>query len=80
VRVNEKRVNIPSYLVNPGDTIELKESAQKIPDVVELREGNTLVPGWLEVKPGGGVVIREPNREEIDSDIEEQRIVEFYSR
>ena len=80
IQVDGKRVNIPSYIVKPGETIEMKDSALKIPDVVELREGSLLVPGWLESKPEGGVVIREPNREEIDSDIEEQRIVEFYSR
>jgi ribosomal protein S4 len=37
-------------------------------------------PGWLERRDGGGVILREPNREEIDPDIQEQRIVEFYSR
>jgi small subunit ribosomal protein S4 len=80
VRVNGKRVNIPSYLVDPGMEIEMKESAQKIPDIVELRDSSIPVPGWLEVRGAGGVVLREPNREEIDADIEEQRIVEFYSR
>lgn len=80
VRVNGKRVNIPSFQVSPGMEIEMKESAQKIPDVVELHESKVPIPGWLEVRAGGGVILREPNREEIDPDIEEQRIVEFYSR
>ena len=38
------------------------------------------VPQWLGKRDHGGVVLREPNREEIDLDIQEQRIVEFYSR
>jgi small subunit ribosomal protein S4 len=80
VRVDGKRVDIPSYIVVPGQEIEMKESALEIPDVQELAEATSAVPGWLEKRNGGGVVLREPNREEIDPDIQEQRIVEFYSR
>ena len=58
----------------------MKASAGGIPDVQELTESNQLVPGWLERRDGGGVVVREPNREETDPDIQERRIVEFYSR
>ena len=80
VYVNGQRVNIPSYLVSPGETITMKETLLKIPDVQELAEGKPIVPGWLERREDGGTVIREPERIEIDPDIEEQRIVEFYSR
>jgi small subunit ribosomal protein S4 len=80
VRVDGKRVNIPSYLVKPGEEIEMKASALEIPDIQELTEAQPPVPGWLEKRDGGGVVLREPNREEIDPDIQERRIVEFYSR
>ncbi|RPI86761.1 MAG: 30S ribosomal protein S4 [Chloroflexi bacterium] len=80
VTVDGKKVNIPSFLVLPGQEIGMKDNAMKIPDVMELREAKPPVPGWLEPGNQGGVVLREPNREEIDSDIEEQRIVEFYSR
>lgn len=80
VRVNGKRMNIPSYLVKPGEEIEMKGSALEIPDVQELTEAQPLIPRWLEKRDGGGVVLREPNREEIDPDIQERRIVEFYSR
>ncbi len=58
----------------------MKGSALEIPDVQELTETSQLVPGWLEKRDGGGVVMREPDREEIDPDIEERKIVEFYSR
>jgi hypothetical protein len=47
-------------------------------DVQELTESNPTVPGCLERRDGGGVILREPNREDIDLEIEEQRIVEFY--
>ena len=79
-RVNGRRLNIPSYLVKPGEQIEMKASALGIPDVQELTESNQLVPGWLERCDGGGVVVREPNHDEIDPDIQERRIVELYSR
>jgi ribosomal protein S4 len=58
----------------------MKEAALEIPDVQELAQTSTPTPGWLEQRNGGGVVVREPNRDEIDPDIQEQRIVEFYSR
>lgn len=80
VRVNGKRMNIPSYLVKPGEEIEMKGSALEIADVQALTEAQPLIPSWLEKRDGGGVVLREPNREEIDPDIQERRIVEFYSR
>jgi len=80
VRVNGKRMSIPSYLAKSGDEIEMKESGLQIPDVVELAAEGPPIPAWLEKRDGGGVVLREPNREEIDPDIQERRIVEFYSR
>jgi small subunit ribosomal protein S4 len=80
VSVDGKRLNIPSYLVKAGEEIRMKASGLEIPDVQDLNEAGTIVPGWLEKQEGGGLVLREPNREEIDPDIQEQRIVEFYSR
>jgi small subunit ribosomal protein S4 len=80
VEVDGEKVNIPSYLVETGQIVSLKEGAQKIPDVTELRENKPPIPGWLQAEDGGGRVIREPERHEIDDDIQEQRIVEFYSR
>ena len=80
IRVNGQPVNIPSYIVNPGEEIHMDPSALQIPDVQELAQSTPTVPGWLEKRDGGGVVVREPHREEIDPDIQEQRIVEFYSR
>jgi small subunit ribosomal protein S4 len=80
VKVDGKRMNIPSYLVKTGQLIEITESAQQIPDVQHLIENRPPVSGWLEKTENGGRVLREPEREEIDQDISEQMIVEFYSR
>jgi small subunit ribosomal protein S4 len=80
ITVDGQRISIPSYLVQIGQEILMKEPAQKIPDVMELADSPPPVPGWLEKRNGGGMVLREPNRDEIDHDIHEQRIVEFYSR
>ena len=80
IRVDGQRVDIPSYLVKPGQEIEMKEAALEMPDVQELAQTSTPIPGWLEQRNGVGVVVREPNRDDIDPDIQEQRIVEFYSR
>jgi small subunit ribosomal protein S4 len=80
ILVDGRRVNIPSYLVQPGQVVALQESARQIPDVRELLENPSYVPEWLERQDGSGRMVREPERREIDQDIEEQLIVEFYSR
>lgn len=80
VRVDGERIDIPSYLVRPGEEVVMKDSGLQIPEVQELIEMKQPVPSWLERRNGGGVILREPNREEIDPDIQERRIGEFYSR
>lgn len=80
VRVDGVRVDIPSYLVKPGQEIALSEDLRQIPDVQELIENPPSLPGWLARQGMGGRIEREPVREEIDQEIQEQRIVEYYSR
>lgn len=80
VIVDGKRVDIPSYLVSPGQAITLDRKAFDMPDVKALTENPVPVPGWLERVGGVGQVMREPERSEMDKDINEQLIVEFYSR
>ncbi len=80
VLVDGRRVNIPSYLVQPGQTVSLDTSIRDVPDVQDLAQYHPEVPGWLERMDGVGQVLRIPDRQEIDPDIEEQLIVEFYSR
>jgi small subunit ribosomal protein S4 len=84
VKVNGKRVNIPSYLVEEGDTIELSESGKengKIKEILEEKE-SVPTPGWLEFDRSllRGKILRNPRREDIDYPVQEQLIVEFYSK
>lgn len=83
VLVNERRMNVPSYSVKVNDVIRLKEKSAKIPMVAELlKEENELkdVPGWLQRKSLIAKVQRFPEREDVTETIDEQLIVEFYSR
>ena len=84
VTVNGKQVNIPSYLVKPGDVIEIKEknkNIQRMKDIVEVT-GGRLVPDWLEVDAEKlqGTVTELPSREQIDVPVDEMLIVELYSK
>jgi len=84
VLVNGKRVNIPSYLVKQGDVIEIREKSrevQAINDALETVERRGL-PQWLELdkKNYKGTVKAYPVREDITMPIQEQHIVELYSK
>jgi len=84
VLVNGKQVNIPSYLVKAGDTIEIKENAkssQRYKDILEVTAGR-LVPEWLDVDQENlkGEVKELPTREMIDVPVDEMLIVELYSK
>jgi small subunit ribosomal protein S4 len=84
IRVNGKKVDIPSYLINEGDTIEVKESSKKIISILESMKNVSRVGTvpWLEVDPDklSGTFVYLPKREEIDLPANEQLIVEFYSK
>ena len=84
VLVNGKVVNIPSYLVKAGDTIEIKEKCKGSPrykDILEVT-GGRLVPEWLDVDQENltGTVKELPSREVIDVPVDEMLIVELYSK
>jgi small subunit ribosomal protein S4 len=82
--INGKKVNIPSFQVNPGDVVALKEKSQKNELIVDNLEGAARrgVPSWLEIDQSKkqGTVKAMPNREEITMPIQEQLIVELYSK
>ena len=84
VLVNGKQVNIPSYLVKAGDSIEIKEKHKSSPRYKEILEstGGRMVPEWLEVDTEAlkGTVKELPNREVIDVPVDEMLIVELYSK
>jgi small subunit ribosomal protein S4 len=84
VLVNGKCVNIPSYRVNAGDTIEIKENKktmQRYKDIAEAN-GGMLVPAWLEadMEEFKGTVNELPSRDMIDVPVNETLIVELYSK
>ena len=84
VLVNGKCVNTPSYLVNVGDSIEIKEkakSSQRYKDILEVT-GGRLVPEWLDADQDNlkGVVKAAPSRDMIDVPVNEMLIVELYSK
>ena len=84
VLVNGKQVNIPSYLIKAGDTVEIKEAKKSSPRYKEIIEvtGGRMVPDWLEVDQENlkGTVKELPAREAIDVPVDEMLIVEFYSK
>ncbi len=80
VSVDGHRVNSPSYLVEPNQTVALSGKLQRTPDVSELLEVSQPVPAWLAREGGKSQILRAPERSEIDDHIEEQLVVEYYSR
>ena len=84
IKVNGKKVDIPSYSVKPDDIIEVKEKAKDKKTFLEFKESfeENRVPKWLNLNKKGlrGTVINLPTREDIAINIEEQLIIEFYSR
>jgi small subunit ribosomal protein S4 len=83
--VDGRRTNIASYLVDPGQVVAVREESRNRPYFRELRqatEGRAPAPEWLEFDSNKleGKVIRAPQRSDIDMTIDEQLIVEYYSR
>ena len=82
--VNGRRTDVPSMLMKVGDTVAVRDGSRKrsyfkeLPDVAEARS----MPSWLsrDLKGLSGVVLRTPERSEIDANLNEQLIVEYYSR
>lgn len=82
--VNQNKVNIPSYLVNPGDVIEVREKSKKVSRIIDALEGMARrgVPQWLELDKDQmkGSVKALPTRDDITFPIQEKLIVELYSK
>jgi small subunit ribosomal protein S4 len=81
--VNGKKVDIPSYQVKPGHVITVAEGSRRIPIIQDaLANVGTRVPSWLSLNANAfeGKVLSAPRREEVDTDVHENTIIEFYSR
>ena len=83
VKVNDKRVNIPSYMVKVGDVIEIREKSRQIPIVIQgMDSPERDVPDYIEVDGPKATFIRVPTLDEIPYPVvmEPNLVVEFYSR
>ncbi|MBU0974528.1 30S ribosomal protein S4 [Patescibacteria group bacterium] len=80
VRVNGKKMDVPSYQVKVNDVISLTSKGTKIPLISEAIKENSSVVCWLEQKGAVAKVLRLPERTDVTESIEEQQIVEYYSR
>ncbi len=82
--VNGKPVNIPSYLLSAGDEVQVREKSRKFPSIVEAMEtvARRGVPQWIEVdkKNFRALVKMIPAREELTMPVNEQLVVELYSK
>ena len=84
ILVNDKKVNIPSYQLNPGDNISLTDKAQtqsRVQQSLEIAK-NREECDWVDVNPGiySGVYKAIPERDSLDTDINENLIIELYSK
>jgi len=84
IEVNGKKLNIPSYQVRRGDVIQVREKSRKneqVRQAVETASGRG-IPAWLELDPENfrGTVVDLPKREDIRLPVQEQLIVELYSK
>ncbi len=84
ITVNGKTVNIPSYLIKPGDEIEVlekKKTYQRVKDILDATGGRA-VPDWLDFDSENlkAIVKNLPSREQIDVPVDEMLIVELYSK
>lgn len=80
IKVDGKKVNIPSFRVKLGQTIEISPQMRDNTQVKNSLEEASTLPEWLDRKATIGKVLRIPEREEMEQSIDEQLIVEYYSR
>ena len=80
--VNDKKVDIPSYILKEGDVIKVRaKSSQVFKDIIEMVD-QAQAPAWMTVDAAAQTIKidRIPEREEIDPEFKEQLIIEFYSK
>lgn len=82
ILVNGKKVDIPSYTVKPGSTISVKENSLEHPAIKAALENKVTRPAFVDFdeKKMSGTYVRYPERNELNAEINESLIVEFYNR
>ncbi|MFB3881315.1 MAG: 30S ribosomal protein S4 [Armatimonadota bacterium] len=82
--VNDRVTRIPSFRVRPGDVVAVREPSRTVPVIVAsvASAGGRRIPSWLQVEGDAmqGRVLSVPTRDEIDTQIQEELVVEYYSR
>jgi len=82
--VNDQPVDIPSYQVRPGDAVAVRDSSRSVAPIVAAvaTAGGRRLPPWLRIEGDAmrGTVISVPARDEIDTQVQEELVVEYYSR
>lgn len=83
-QVNGRKVDIPSYQLKPGDVVEVRPGSRQVGRIVEAAAyaAGRSIPDWLRLEPGELriTVLEQPSREVIDVPVQEQMIVELYSK
>jgi len=82
ITVNGRPVNIASYMVKKGDVVEIKENKRGLEMFKELKNQKPIMPKWLEFDGAKlkGTILELPTREDIDLNIQENLIIELYSK
>jgi small subunit ribosomal protein S4 len=82
IEVNGKKIDIPSALVKPGDVIALREGSRNMAVVAEALESNIAAPAFVTVDKENkkGTYVRIPERSELNQEVNEALIVEYYNR
>ena len=80
--LNGKKHDIPSAIMRQGDVLAVREKSRNLEPIVNAVENVVAVPAWLEADHENftGRILHAPTRDEIDTPVEEQLIIEFYSR
>jgi small subunit ribosomal protein S4 len=84
VLVNGREVNLPSFAVKGGDEVEIKQSSREMPEILDsmAKSEHRGIPAWVEVDAANfrGKVLHIPSRDEMQLPVQEQLIVELYSK
>ena len=82
ILVDGKKVDIPSYQVKPGQTIEVKEASRKMPSIADALEASVSTLGFVSMdkETKKGKYLRLPERSELNQEINEALVIEYYSR
>ncbi len=82
IEVNGKKVDIPSAQVKPGDVVAVRENARNMKVIAEALEANITIPSFVEVDKENkkGTFLRLPERSELNQELNESLVVEYYNR